>query len=270
MEANLSVQSVKVVMRFSNKVVLVTGGASGIGAAAAALMGKQGAIVFISDINNALGVETAKTIGATYIHQDVSNEAGWVEIMKIIRDKHQRLDVLVNNAGMFRPATIEDTDLDLWQQTIDVNLTGTMLGCREAIKVMKDNPGGPKGSIVNISSITGFIGLASGAAYTATKGAVRLMSKSVAVHCARQYKNIRCNSVHPGAIDTPMNIAAFEASEDPEGMRVFFDGIQPMGRMGTSEEVAETIAFLASDEARFITGTEVLVDGGWLAASGPL
>lgn len=257
-------------MRYSDKVALITGGASGIGAATAKLIASEGGKVYITDINDELGQKTAKAINAVYTHQDVSKEEDWQRVMKMIFAAEARLDVLVNNAGIFMRASIEETDMSIWQRTIDVNLTGTMLGCREAIKIMKKNPGGPKGSIINVSSITGFIGLASGAAYTASKGGVRLMSKSVAVHCAREYKNIRCNSLHPGAIDTPMNQAAFDASGDPEGVRAFFEGIQPIGRMGTSDENAEAIAFLGSDEARFITGTELVVDGGWLAASGPL
>jgi 3(or 17)beta-hydroxysteroid dehydrogenase len=145
-----------------------------------------------------------------------------------------------------------------------------MLGCKHAIGAMKDNPGGPYGSIVNVSSITGYIGLANGAAYTASKGGVRLLTKSVAVHCARTYKKIRCNSVHPGAIDTPMNQAAFEASGDADAMRTFFSALQPIGRMTSPDEIADACLYLASDDSSSVTGAEILVDGGWLAASSPL
>lgn len=257
-------------MRFTDKVALVTGGASGIGAATAKLLADEGAFVYITDIQDDMGKETAKRVGGAFISHDVSSESAWQKVMKQVRAEKGRLDVLVNNAGMFMPGSIEDTEMDLWNKTIAVNLTGTMLGCREAIKVMKDNPGGPKGSIINVSSITGYIGLANGAAYTATKGAVRLLTKSIAVHCARTYKNIRCNSVHPGMIDTPMNQIAFESTGDEASARAYFDTIQPIGRMGRPEEIAEAIAHLGSDGASFITGTELLVDGGWLAASGPL
>jgi NAD(P)-dependent dehydrogenase (short-subunit alcohol dehydrogenase family) len=166
--------------------------------------------------------------------------------------------------------TIEETTEALFDTVIGVNVKGVMFGCKHAIRVMKDNPGGPKGSIVNISSITGYVGLASGAAYTASKGAVRLLTKSVAVHAARTYRNIRCNSVHPGVIDTPMNQAAFDASGDAAGMRAMFAGIQPNGRMTTPEEIADACLFLASDEATSVNGAEILVDGGWLAAPNPL
>jgi len=257
-------------MRLENKIVLITGGASGIGAATARMAEKEGAVVYITDIQDALGQGIAKEIGGTFIHHDVSLENEWAKVMNRIDADHGCLDVLVNNAGIVLGGTIEDTDMDSWNKMIAVNMTGTMLGCREAVKMMKVNPGGPKGSIVNISSITGFIGLAAGAGYSATKGAVRLLTKAAAVHCAREYKNIRCNSVHPGAIDTPMNQASFDASGDPEGMRAFLNTVQPIGRMGSADEIADAVIYLASDGASFVTGTELLVDGGWLAASGPL
>lgn len=227
-------------------------------------------MVIISDVRDPIGSAFAKEIGVTYVHQDVSHEDDWKRTVDSIWADHGRLDVLVNNAGIFRNATIEETSLEIWRQVLDINLTGVMLGCREAIAVMKDNPGGPSGSIINVSSITGFVGLASGAAYTASKGGVRLLSKSIAVHCARMYRNIRCNSVHPGTIDTPMNQAAFDASEDPAAMRDMFSNLQPIGRMIRSDEVASAALYLASDEASAVTGTELLIDGGWLAAPNPL
>lgn len=256
--------------RLSGKVCLVTGGASGIGAATARRFIDEGATVIISDVQDEAGKRLADDIGTTYVHQDVSQEKHWKETLSSIWSDHGRLDVLVNNAGIFRGATIEETELALWRQVLDVNLTGVMLGCREAIAAMKNNPDGPSGSLVNVSSITGFVGLASGAAYTASKGGVRLLSKSIAVHCARTYQKIRCNSVHPGTIDTPMNQAAFDASDDPNAMRDMFSSMQPIGRMIRSEEVADAIVYLASDEASAVTGTELLIDGGWLAAPNPL
>lgn len=256
--------------RLKGKVCLVTGAASGIGEATARLFAGEGTYLVLTDVQDGPGEVLSEELGASYHHQDVAEEAGWVDLADRIKAEHGRLDVLVNNAGIFMPGTIEETDLDLWNRVLTVNLTSVMLGCREAIRIMKDNPGGPSGSIVNVSSITGFIGLASGAAYTASKGGVRLLTKSVAVHCAREYRNIRCNSVHPGTIDTPMNQVAFDASDDPAGMRAFFETVQPIGRMAGPEEIAEGIAFLASDAASFTTGTELVIDGGWLAAAGPL
>jgi NAD(P)-dependent dehydrogenase (short-subunit alcohol dehydrogenase family) len=256
--------------RLNGKVAIVTGGASGIGEATARTLAREGAIVTLTDLQDDKGEAVATAIGCAYAHQDVSREEGWARLIDDVTRRCGRLDILVNNAGVFRGATIEDTDLDLWNTVIGVNLTGVMLGCKHAVRAMKANPGGPTGSIVNISSITGYIGLANGAAYTASKGGVRLLTKSVAVHCARAYKTIRCNSVHPGAIDTPMNQAAFDASGDPEGMRAFFSALQPIGRMTTAQEIADACLYLVSDESSSVTGAELLVDGGWLAASGPI
>lgn len=254
--------------RLAGKVALVTGGASGIGAATARLFAAEGAKVVVSDVQD--GAAVAREIGGLFLSQDVTSEDGWIETIGRTTQEFGRLDVLMNNAGVFAPAPIEECTLEVWNRVLAVNLTGTMLGCKHAIAAMKDNPGGPTGSIINVSSIAGYIGLASSAAYTASKGGVRLLTKSVAVHCARTYKTIRCNSLHPGTIDTPMNQAAFDASGDPEGMRAFFSTMQPIGRMASPEEMAACALFLASDESSFVTGSELLADGGWLAASGPL
>lgn len=256
--------------RLNGKVAIVTGGASGIGAATARLFAAEGARVVVTDVQDDKGSAVAKEIDGTYLHHDTSDETQWtVAVAQTLKD-HGRLDVLMNNAGVFIPQTIEASTLDIWNKVLGINLTGVMLGCKHAIAAMKDNPGGPKGSIVNVSSITGFMGLASAAAYTASKGGVRFLTKSVAVHCARTYRTIRCNSLHPGAIDTPMNQAAFDASGDPEGIRKYFEGLQPIGRMASSEEMATCALFLASDDSSYMTGAELLADGGWLAASGPL
>jgi NAD(P)-dependent dehydrogenase (short-subunit alcohol dehydrogenase family) len=254
----------------NGKVALITGGASGIGAACAQVFTREGARVVVTDIQSDLGRAVAEGIGGTFIQHDVTDEPQWVSAIEATLATHGRLDIVVNNAGMFAAQTIEDCDLALWNKVLQVNVTSAMLGCKHGIAAMKGNPGGPAGSIVNVSSITGFIGLASAAAYTASKGAVRLLTKSVAVHCARTYRTIRCNSLHPGAIDTPMNQAAFDASGDPDGMRAFFATVQPIGRMATATEMAECALFLASDRSSFVTGTELVADGGWLAAAGPL
>lgn len=256
--------------RLSGKVAIVTGAASGIGAATARAFAREGATVVLTDVQDEKGAAVAAEIGARYRRQDVTSEAGWVALTDAVKDEHGRLDVVVNNAGVFMGATIEDTTEELWDTVLNVNLKGLMWGCKHAIRVMKENPGGAKGSIVNISSITGYVGLASGAAYSASKGGVRLLTKAVAVHAARTYRDIRCNSVHPGVIDTPMNHAAFDASPDPNAMRAMFAAIQPNGRMTTPDEIANACLFLASDEASSVNGAEILVDGGWLAAPNPL
>ncbi|MEM7740568.1 MAG: glucose 1-dehydrogenase [Pseudomonadota bacterium] len=252
------------------KVCLVTGGSSGIGAAIATAFASKGAHVVIADVQDDDGLHLAKTLDAEYSHLDVVDEAAWGVCLDGIVSKHGRLDVVVNNAGIFRRGTIEDVDLADWNHVMAVNVTGMMFGCKEAIRVMKKNPHGPSGSIVNVSSIAGLRGLASGVAYSTSKGASRILTKSIALHCAREYKTIRCNSVHPGTIDTPMNQAAFDSSDDPQGMRSFFESIQPIGRMTTAEEVAAGVAFLASDEASSVNGTELVIDGGWMAAPNPL
>ena len=251
--------------RLKDKVCLVTGGASGIGASTVRRFVDEGGIVHFSDIQDTLGEALASECGATYHHQDVTDEDAWQKLLEHIKSTHGRFDVLVNNAGVFMGASIEELTVDALRKVLDVNVVGLALGCREAIKQMKANPDGPIGSIVNISSITGYVGLARGAGYTASKGAVRMLTKSVAVHCAKTYRTIRCNSVHPGAIDTPMNTAAFEASGDPDGMREMFSTLQPIGRMTTPEEIANGILYLASDESSSTNGAELLIDGGWLA-----
>jgi NAD(P)-dependent dehydrogenase (short-subunit alcohol dehydrogenase family) len=256
--------------RLAGKVALITGAASGIGADCARLFAREGAKVVITDIQDGKGQAVAAEVGGSYRNHDVSDEAAWIAAVDGAVAQHGRLDIVINNAGVFIGQTIEEAELEVWNKVLSINLTGTMLGCKHGIRAMKANPGGPTGAIVNVSSITGFIGLASAAAYTASKGGVRLLTKSVAVHCARLYRTIRCNSLHPGAIDTPMNQAAFDASGDPEGTRAFFSSVQPIGRMATSQEMAACALFLASDEASFVTGTELVADGGWLAASGPL
>ena len=252
----------------AGKVALITGGASGIGEACARTFAREGASVVVTDIQDEKGAAVAGEIGGLYLHQDVREEHRWVEIVAAVRDRFGRLDVLVNNAGVVLGQSIETSELDDWNRVIGINLTGTMLGCKHAIAAMKENPGGPSGSIVNISSITGFIGLPGGVAYTASKGGVRLLSKSVAVHCAREYRTIRCNSLHPGTIDTPIHHGHWEASGDVAAARAAFDRLQPIGRMASAAEIADGALFLASDRSTYVTGSELLIDGGWLAAGG--
>lgn len=256
--------------RLQDRVAIVTGGASGIGAACAHAFAAEGAKVVVTDVQTDKGEAVAREVGGRFAPHDVADERQWEAVIAETLAAYGRLDVLINNAGVFIPQTIEDSTLEVWNRVLGINLTGVMLGCKHAVKAMKANPGGPKGAIVNVSSITGFIGLASAAAYTASKGGVRLLTKSVAVHCARAYGPIRCNSLHPGTIDTPMNQGAFDASGDPAAMRAMFDKMQPIGRMASAEEMAACALFLASDESSFMTGAELLADGGWLAAAGPL
>jgi 3(or 17)beta-hydroxysteroid dehydrogenase len=256
--------------RLAGKVAVVTGGASGIGEACARRFACEGAKVVLTDLQADKGAAVAEGIGGRFMAHEVSNEDQWREVIARTLGLEGRLDILVNNAGIIGGGNIEDCDLDNWNRVLAVNVTGTMLGCKHAIPAMKTNPGGPTGSIINISSMAGYVGLPGAVAYTASKGAVRLLTKSVAVYCARSYRTIRCNSLHPGAIDTPLNQAAFDASGDPEAMRALFDTLQPVGRMATADEMAACALFLASDDASFVTGSELLADGGWMAAPSPL
>jgi 3(or 17)beta-hydroxysteroid dehydrogenase len=170
--------------------------------------------------------------------------------------------VLVNNAGIGPMGDIESTTLELWRRVQAVNVEGVFLGCKHAVRVMKESGGG---AIVNLSSIAGIVSGPSMAAYSASKGAVRLLTKSVALHCARKGYNIRCNSVHPSYTDTPMVASIVAGHRDPDRFRSSLEGAAPLGRLGAPEDVADAILYLASDDARFVTGTELVVDGGLTA-----
>lgn len=254
--------------RLQGKVAIVTGGASGIGAACCRRFAQEGATVVVTDVQQDLGRSVAAEVQGWFVRQDVTQESEWEELMAAIHARHGRLDVLVNNAGVTCRGSIEDIELGTWNRALSTNTTSVMLGCKHAIGLMKNNPGGPKGSIINLSSTAGFIGMPDSVAYTASKGAVRLLTKSVAVHCAQRYRAIRCNSLHPGAIDTPIHASRLSQVADRAAALARLDAMQPMGRMGTPTEMANCALFLASDEASFVTGAELIADGGWLAEGG--
>lgn len=256
--------------RLASKVAIVTGAASGIGAETARLFAAEGARVVLTDIQAEKGAALAKDLGQTFRRQDVAEEQGWIDLIGETVAREGRLDILVNNAGVLLGGSIEDVTLESWNRVIAVNLTGTMLGCKHAIRAMKANPGGPSGAIVNVSSINGFIGQPQGAAYTASKGGVRLLTKSAAAWCARTYKTIRINSVHPGAIETPMVTDVIAQMPDPAGAHRMFSSLSPTGRMAHPREIASVIAFLASDAASYVNGAELVADAGWLAEGGRL
>ena len=247
--------------RLAGKTALITGAASGIGRACAALFHAEGARVVATD-RNAEGLAETKAFVDLALTQDVTNEERWREVVDAVIAAFGRLDVLVNSAGIALKGDIETATLDDWRKTQAVNVEGTFLGCREAIRVMKEKGGG---SIVNLSSVAGIIGDAQSAAYCASKGAVRLMTKSAALHCGRAGYNIRLNSVHPSFADTPMVQDLIASARNPERVREGLARAAPMGRMGRPEEVAMTILFLASDESSFTTGAEIVVDGGLTA-----
>jgi 3(or 17)beta-hydroxysteroid dehydrogenase len=251
--------------RVQDKVVLVTGAASGIGLATANLLLDEGAKVVLTDLAKSLSNAAVKDLaqrGSLY-PLDVTREDDWISVTDAVVSEFGRLDILVNCAGMALLRDIEATTIDEWRALMAVNLDGTFLGCKHAVRVMKDRGGG---SIVNMSSVAGIVGAGNLAAYSASKGGVRLLTKSVALHCARKRYNIRCNSVHPSFADTPMLQSMIETARDPQKLQANFERAAPLGRLALPIEVARTIVFLASDEAAFTTGAEFVVDGGLTAA----
>src|ERR1700726_2652768 len=251
--------------RVQNKVALVTGGASGIGFAAAKLFVEEGATVVVADRDEAASTAAVAALGqrACFHRLDVTREDEWVAVTDAVVRDFGSIDILVNNAGVVLFKDIEATTLDEWRNLMAVNLDGTFLGCKHAVRVMKDRGGG---SIVNMSSVAGLIGSGNLAAYSASKGGVRLLTKSVALHCARKGYNIRCNSVHPSFVETPMLRSMIASSRNPEQVTANFSIAAPLGRLAQPIEIARTILCLASDESAFTTGAELVVDGGLTAA----
>jgi 3(or 17)beta-hydroxysteroid dehydrogenase len=250
--------------RVQDKVALVTGAASGIGFATANLLLDEGAKVVLTDLAKSFSNAAVKDLAqrASLYPLDVTREDDWTSVTDAIVSEFGRLDILVNCAGVALLKDIEATTIDEWRALMTVNLDGTFLGCKHAVRVMKDRGGG---SIVNLSSVAGIVGAGNLAAYSASKGGVRLLTKSVALHCARKGYNIRCNSVHPSFADTPMLQSMIESARDPQKLQANFERAAPLGRLALPIEVARTIVFLASDESAFTTGAEFVVDGGLTA-----
>lgn len=249
--------------RFAGKTALITGAASGMGRAVAERLAQEGARVAVCDLDRAVGVAAAEAIGdaALFVELDVASEPSWQAAMAAVGEAFGGIDALVNSAGVIALKSIEDTSLDDWRRIMAVNLDGTFLGCRFAVQAMKAQGG----AIVNMSSVSGIIGGANLAAYNASKGGVRLLTKSVALHCARKGYGIRCNSVHPSFVETAMIDDIAAASRDPDAARDAMAGQVPLGRLAQVSEVAAMVAYLASDEAAFITGSEMVIDGGLTA-----
>lgn len=247
--------------RLQDRTALVTGAASGIGRAIALRFAQEGARVVVTDVDDEGGRETVERVDAAggqavFVHHDVVSEAGWDLACDTARERFGGLDILVNNAGMGDLATIEDTTLAAWEHTVAVDQTGVFLGMRTAAPLLKASG---NGSVVNISSIFGTSGgFGSSPAYHAAKGAVRTLTKNVALHWATE--GVRVNSIHPGFIDTPiLDQARGTPFEDA------MIAMTPMARLGRPEEVAAAAAYLASDDASFVTGAEMYVDGGFIA-----
>jgi 3(or 17)beta-hydroxysteroid dehydrogenase len=243
--------------RVQDKVAIVTGAASGIGRGCARRLIAEGATVVCTD-RDERGAQVAAELGATFRRLDVTDEAGWQAVVDETVRVFGRLQILVNAAGVAVWGDIEKTTLEQWRFVNAVNAEGTFLGCRTALGAMKATGG----SIVNISSVAGLVADADAPAYCASKGAVRLLTKSVALHAARCGYNVRCNSVHPSFIDTPMVDAV--CAQSPK-MRTLVEKAAPLGRIGEVDDVAHAVVYLASDESKFVTGSELVVDGGLTA-----
>jgi 3(or 17)beta-hydroxysteroid dehydrogenase len=250
--------------RLEGKVVLLSGGASGIGAATARLVVRDGGKAVLADRDEARGRALAEELGAAvrFVPLDVVQEADWQKAVAATVEAFGGLHGLVNAAGIGVRNTIEDCSLAEYRRVNDVNALGTFLGCKAAIPAMKQSGGG---SIVNISSVLGLRGAPHAMAYSASKGAVRLLTKHVALHCAQMKYGIRCNSVHPGYIDTPMVAPRLDDKVGNMTGRQWLEELHPLGRLGRPEEVAGMILFLLSDESTFSTGSEFVCDGGLTA-----
>ncbi len=248
-------------MRLENKVALISGGARGMGAVEAKMFASEGAKVVIGDVLEEEGRRTEAEINETggecvFVRLDVTDEAQWVEAVSEAVARFGKLDILVNNAGISGRAVVEDTTVELWDRVMDINAKGVFLGTKVAIPEMRKAGGG---SIINISSIFGLVGSGASASYHASKGAVRIFTKSTAIQYAKE--SIRANSIHPGPIATPMT----ETSRAERELNQRMLERTPMGRWAQPEEVAYGALYLASDESSFVTGSELVIDGGWTA-----
>ncbi len=256
--------------RLENKIALITGAAKGIGQACAELFSREGATVILTDIDDHLGQKVSESIqgNSHYQHLDVEQESQWQQTMEMIKRDFGHLDILVNNAGIIGfdetsgPHNPEFLDMESWRKVQAVNSDSIAMGCKHGIQLMKHSVAA---SIINMSSRSGIVGIPAAAPYAASKAATRNHTKSVALYCAQQGYPIRCNSIHPGAILTPLWDAMLGEDKDA-GIKGIAAGI-PIGHMGEAIDVAYAALFLASNESKYITGIELNVDGGILAGS---
>ncbi len=244
--------------RLAGKVAIITGAAKGLGEADARIFAREGALVILTDVDRENGTRLAAEIGhgAEFHFQDVREEAGWIALIADVVVRHGKLDILVNNAGVVEPGTIETQTEAEYRFIMAVSADGTFFGCKHAVLAMKQTGGG---SIINMASIASIVGEPVVAAYCAAKGAVESLSRSVAVHCATNGYNIRCNSVHPAGILTPMVIGIGARFEEMEGLRPT-NHAPAASRLGDPVDIANTVLFLASEESRFINGAAMRVD----------
>lgn len=250
-------------MRLRGKVALVTGGTGGIGAATVRRLAAEGAEVVFTGRNAAAAQAVSDETQAHFVAHNVEDHAAWPAVTGLIRERFGRLDIAFANAGIEGGDTdIERIELEAWSRIVEVNLTGPMLTAQHAIAVMKDNPGGSSGSIILNSSMNGILALGGNVGYSTTKGALRLLAKSIAMHCANAGLGIRCNTIHPGVVATQLIKDAIASAPDPAAAQRTLEGLAPMKRMATMAEIAGLVVYLASDEAAFVTGSEYGIDGG--------
>jgi 3(or 17)beta-hydroxysteroid dehydrogenase len=254
--------------RLDGKVAFLSGAARGIGGATAKLMASVGAKVAIGDVLDEAGRKLAKEIDALYVHLDVTQEASWAAAIDATVKKYGKLDVLVNNAGIFNGKGVEEVTLDEWHRLVAVNLTGVVLGTRAALPHLKKSSAA---AIVNLASVAGLVGSQLDPLYALTKGGVTLFSKSTALEFGRKGYKIRVNSIHPGVIDTDMGQQTFAmrakavGTNDTDAARKASLAMHPIGRLGLADDIAKGIVFLASEDSGFMTGSGLVVDGGYTA-----
>ncbi|MES2496214.1 MAG: SDR family oxidoreductase [Pseudomonadota bacterium] len=254
--------------RLDGKVALVTGGTTGIGAGAVKRLAAEGAKVYFTGSNAAAAKLVCDESGATFRTHRVQDESGWTALMAEIRADHGRLDIAFANAGMEAgDDSVENIALDNWNAIVGVNQTGVMLTIQHAIRAMRDNPEGPTGSIIVNSSMNALRAMGNFVAYSVTKAAVVALAKSSAVHCGNQGYRIRVNAILPGVVETDLIRGVIDRSPDPVVARSQFENMAPMKRMAQVEEVTGLVAFLASDEAAFISGGEYVIDGATTAGT---
>lgn len=251
--------------RLQSKIAMITGGASGIGAACARAFVREGAHVLVTDIQDQAGEALVAELGeaADYRHLDVTRREDWDAAVAALRERHGRLHVLVHNAGGGVVADIERCTLEQWREVQALNVESVFMGTQAALPLMRASE--EPGSIVVVSSVAGLVGEPDLMAYGAAKAAVRLLSKSIALHCARRGDPIRCNSIHPSFTDTPMVRAMVGLSKDPDEALRRLAKTAPVGRLAEPEEIAAMVLYLASDESAFVTGAELVIDGGLTA-----
>jgi 3(or 17)beta-hydroxysteroid dehydrogenase len=258
-----NIEEIQIMARLDGKVAIITGAAKGLGEADARLLCREGARVILTDIDEQNGWRVAREIGAAarFVRQDVRSEQGWRELVADVMSKEGRLDVLVNNAGVAEVGNIETTSAETWSFVMEVSANGTFFGCKHAVPAMRTSGGG---SIINMASVASLEGQHLFTAYCAAKGAVESLTRAVAVHCAQDRLKIRCNSIHPSGIDTPMvrnmggkfAAAGFLRAPAPDAASL------PAPQLGDADDVAYAVLYLASDESRFVNGQRLVIDNG--------